>query len=415
MKTFLKLFATILLISNINISTTSAQDYPYDVRIYPFVRYDKNKIHFSNDSSGFVKIYQKLDSMIMLGKGHLNVVQLGASHTQADVFSNQMRYRMQTFHPGLVGARGFVFPYRMTKSNNPSNYSVEYSGFWTTCRNIEYKKNDILGLGGVSATTLNSDAKLKVVMNPTNLIRYDCNRVLIFAEPAATQQFEIIPDVCMGNYTVKKDSLNGIIEYNFDRYSVDASFHLERTDSTQDHFTFYGMSLENDNPGITYHAIGINGARIPSWTRCSYFSRQLTALKPDWIVIYLGVNDGNTTKFSQDVYYNNYVSLLNDILYYNPGVQFTLIVPNDYFLLRRHPNPAVQLEQNAIEKLVNRYNCSMYSIYDVMGGLGSCLDWLKFGLMATDKVHFSIPGYTFTGNLFFNAFLQTYDNYLEKK
>ena len=57
MKTFLKLFATLLLISNINISTTSAQDYPYDVRIYPFVRYDKNKMHFSKDSSGFVKIY----------------------------------------------------------------------------------------------------------------------------------------------------------------------------------------------------------------------------------------------------------------------------------------------------------------------------------------------------------------------
>ncbi|MBR4214801.1 MAG: hypothetical protein IKR94_05745 [Bacteroidales bacterium] len=414
MKTLFKLFAAALVISNVNISTLSAQDYPYDITTYPFVRYDKNKIHFSKDSSGFVPIYQKLDSMIMYGKGHLNIVQLGASHTQADVFSNQVRYRLQTFHPGLVGARGFVFPYRMTKSNNPSNYSVEYSGFWTTCRNIEYKKNDLLGLGGVSATTLNPNSTLKVVMNPKNPIRYDLNRVLIFTEPGANQ-FEIVPDVCMGNYTVTKDPVNGIIEYNFDRYSVDASFHLQQTDSTQNHFTFYGMSLENDNPGITYHAIGINGARIPSWTRCSYFSRQLAALKPDMMVIYLGVNDGNTSKFSQDVYYNNYISLIEDIRYFNPKVQFVFIVPNDYFLLRRHPNPAVQLEQNAIEKLVNKYNASMYSIYDVMGGLGSCIEWLHHGLMAYDKVHFSIPGYTYTGNLFFNAFLRTYDNYLEKK
>ena len=407
-----KLFLSALIA--ITTFSAAAQDYPYDVTQYPFVRYDLNKIHFSKDSSGFNTIYQKLDSMILFGKGNLTVVQLGASHTQADVFSNQVRYRLQTIHPGLIGARGFVFPYRMTKSNNPSNYSVEYSGFWTSCRNIEYKKNDILGLGGVSATTLTPTATLKVVMNPKNPIRYDCNRVLIFTEPACTKLFEIVPDLCMGPYTVTKDFENGIIEYKFSQYSVDASFHLAQTDTTQDHFTFYGMSLENDNPGITYHAIGINGARIPSWIRCSYFSRQLTALHPDLVVIYLGVNDGNTTKFSQDVYYSNYVSLLDDIRRNNPKVQFILIVANDYYLLRKHPNPAVQLEQNAIMQLVNKYNCAMYSIYDVMGGFGSCITWLKYGLMASDKVHFSVPGYTFTGNLFFNAFLRTYDNYLEK-
>ena len=162
-----KLFFLALL--TITAFTAAAQDYPYDITQYPFVRYDLNKIHFSKDSSGFTPIYQKMDSLIMYGKGKLTVVQLGASHTQADIFSNQMRYRLQTFHPGLVGARGFVFPFRMTKSNNPSNYSVEYSGFWTTCRNIEYKKNDILGLGGVSATTLTPNATLKVVLNPQNL------------------------------------------------------------------------------------------------------------------------------------------------------------------------------------------------------------------------------------------------------
>lgn len=394
--------------------TAAAQDYPYDVTQYPFVRYDLNKIHFSKDSTGFNRIYQKLDTLIKFGKGKLTVVQLGASHTQADVFSNQVRYRLQTFHPGLVGARGFVFPYRMTKSNNPSNYSVEYSGFWTTCRNIEYKKNDILGLGGVSATTLTPNATLKVVMNPKNPIRYDCNRVLVFTEPASSSLFDIVPDACMGSYTVSRDFENGIIDFQFDRYSVDPSFHLAKTDSTQNHFTFYGMSLENDNPGITYHAIGINGARIPSWTRCSYFSRQLTALNPDLVVIYLGVNDGNTTHFTQDGYYSSYVSLLEDIRSHNPNVQFILIVPNDYFLLRRHPNPNVQLEQNAIMQLVNRYNCAMFSIYDVMGGLGSCLTWMRYGLIASDKVHFTVAGYTFTGNLFFNAFLRTYDNYLEK-
>ncbi|MBR2887794.1 MAG: hypothetical protein IKB95_06175, partial [Bacteroidales bacterium] len=51
--------------------TAAAQDYPYDVTQYPFVRYDLNKIHFSKDSTGFNRIYQKLDTLIKFGKGKL--------------------------------------------------------------------------------------------------------------------------------------------------------------------------------------------------------------------------------------------------------------------------------------------------------------------------------------------------------
>ena len=66
-----KLFLSALLA--ITTLSAVAQDYPYDVTQYPFVRYDLNKIHFSKDSSGFNTIYQKLDSMILLGKGKLTV------------------------------------------------------------------------------------------------------------------------------------------------------------------------------------------------------------------------------------------------------------------------------------------------------------------------------------------------------
>ena len=108
-------------------ATVSAQDYPYDIDFYDFADYSKAKITFDKDSSSFRKLHVKLDSMIRYGKSSLSIVQLGASHTQADIFSGQMRQRLQTLHPGLIGARGFLFPYKMTKTNNPTNYSIKYS------------------------------------------------------------------------------------------------------------------------------------------------------------------------------------------------------------------------------------------------------------------------------------------------
>ena len=391
-----------------------AQDYPYDITQYNFVDYTKCKIIFSKDSTKYTKIYDKLDSMIRYGKSSLSVVQIGASHTQADIFSNQMRYRMQTFHPGLIGGRGFVFPYKMCKTNNPTNYIVRYTGTWNTCRNVEWKRSCELGISGASATTTDPNASIIVSMSPNNKIQYDFNTVKIFTAPHANM-YDIVPTINMGMYDVSRIDSLGYIEFKFKNYQSIASFQLQKTDELQNSFTLYGISLENDNPGITYSAIGINGASLGSWLGCEHFARQVKLLQPDWFVIFLGVNDGNSYSFSPDVFYNNYDNFLSRILQQCPNALFTFIVPNDYYLYRKRPNPAVAKEQEEMLRLVNKYGASMFSIYDCMGGLGMSRVWVEKGLMAYDKVHMTATGYTFCADMFFNAFLKTFDNYLQNK
>lgn len=392
----------------------SAQDYPYDVTQYPFVDYSKSRLIFGKDSSRFNRLYTKMDSMIIYGKSSMSVVQIGASHTQADIFSNQMRYRLQKFHPGLVGARGFVFPYKMCKSNNPSNYVIKYSGIWTTCRNVEWKRTCELGISGASATTHDSTASFIISMNPKNPIAYDFNVLKVFTAPRlGMYDIEPIPD--MGPYTVQRDTARGCITFTFRKYQTVASLRLRKTDPLQSEFTLYGFSLENDNPGITYHAIGINGASLRSWNGCQHFATQLKCLNPDWIVVFLGVNDGNSVNFDPQQFYNYYDVFMQNILRECPDVVFTLIVPNDYYLLRRRPNPAVAKEQEQMVRLAEKYGASVFSIYDVMGGLGMSDVWVRNGLMAYDKIHMTGAGYNFSANLFFNAFLRSYDNYLQNK
>ena len=411
-----KILLLLLIFNLLKIGKSFSQDYPYDITQYNFVNYNQNKLIFSNDSTKFEKIFQKIDSMINYGKGNLNVVQLGASHTQADIFSGRMRYRLQTFHPGMIGSRGFIFPYKMTKSNNPSNYSISYTGFWTTCRNIEWKRACQLGLAGISATTYDANATLSIKMNPSNVVKYDFNIVKIITRPYSEEFYDIVPEVNCGGYTVKRIDSLGLTEFKFEKYLKSVSFHLEKTIDTQKEFTLYGISLENDNPsGVTYSAIGVNGASIKSWLACEHFASQLKLLNPDWIVVFLGVNDGNTSNFSQENFYSNYVMLLDRIKNNCPNVNFTFIVPNDFYLFRKRPNPAVAKEEEAIKQLTTKYNASMWSLYDMMGGFGSSLTWVNKGLMAGDKVHLTATGYNFSADMFFNAFLRAYDNYLEKK
>jgi lysophospholipase L1-like esterase len=392
----------------------AAQDYPYDLPFYNFVDYSKAKIVFSSDSSSFEKIHVKLDSMIRFGKSSLHIVQVGASHTQADIFSNQVRMRLQTFHPGLIGARGFVFPYRMTKTNNPTNYSVKYSGTWTTCRNVEYRKTCDLGISGVSATTTDPNASLAISMNPANPIAYDFNEVKIFTAPYINM-YDIVPAGEMGAYTVTRNDTLGCIDFKFERYQSVASFRLMKNREDQKSFTLYGFSLENDNPGITYSAIGINGASLISWLRCQHFARQVQMLQPDWFLFLLGTNDGYVQNFNPERFYSGYVELVSRVKQYCPDAVITFVVPNDCYLFRKRPNPATEEQEKQVLRLVEKYHESMFSVYDCMGGFGSSKVWMEHGLMAGDRVHMSVAGYKLCADMFFNGFLRTFDNYLDKK
>ena len=48
-----------------------------------------------------------------------------------------------------------------------------------------------------------------------------------------------------------------------------------------------------------------------------------------------------------------------------------------------------------------------------MGGLNSILVWQRFGLAKRDRIHFTGKGYLLQGDLFFNAFLKSYDHYID--
>ncbi len=388
-----------------------AQDYPYNIEYRDFVRYDLNKIEFYKDSSAYINLYQKFDDLIFRGEGQINVVHFGGSHVQAGALPGRFSERLQTMHPGLVGSRGFVFPYNLTRTNVPRNYYIRHTGTWTSCRNVEYKKKCTLGVSGLSTTTTSTASSLNIYLRPDSYLPYTFNRVRVLHDVSASSFRLNIQNV--ENEIIEVNTEQGYTLYQLKSEANFLEITFSKTDSLQNQFTLYGISLETDQPGITYHGIGVNGSTIPAFLRCDLLENQLKALRPDWIIMTLGTNDAYSKKFNPEYYYTNYDSLITRIKTILPNVPILLTVPNDSYLYKRYVNQNTQLVSEQIKKLSAKHNLASWDFYNIMGGLNSVTLWHKDGLTANDKLHFSKAGYFLQADLLFNAFLKSYDNYTE--
>jgi len=133
---------------------------------YPFVNWDRNELHFPGDSSRFVHLFGRMDSMLNGRRDHLHFFHIGGSHIQADIYSHRIRTCLQNLGPGCNGSRGFVFPYSMARTNNPGNFSVRYTGKWEGLRCSIYSDSIAWGLSGISAFTRDSTNEFTLASPP---------------------------------------------------------------------------------------------------------------------------------------------------------------------------------------------------------------------------------------------------------
>ena len=392
-------------------SHSQSNGYPYDIPEYDFIHYNLNRFQFPGDSLAYMRFLEKYSKLIGRGEGQPSVVHIGGSHLQADIYSDRIRSRFQTFEQGNNGGRGFIFTYSVAGTNNPSNFSVSYTGRWESCRNVERNKTCILGLAGISVTTADTASRITISFPEQNVISYDFNRIRIFYLDDSLSYDCSISTAAATRYVEKKQ---GIATWYLDSHTDSLVLNLVKRDSLQQRFTLLGISLETEDPGMIYHAVGVNGAKIPSFLRCSLLTEHLAALAPDMVVLSIGTNDAYTRYFNAETYRQNYDTLIRRIRNALPEATILLTVPNDSYLYRRYTNKNTETMRDVILELGEELDCGVWDFYSVMGGLNSIVVWQRFGLARSDRIHFTRHGYELIGDLFFNAFLKSYDNYIDQ-
>lgn len=179
-------------------------------------------------------------------------------------------------------------------------------------------------------------------------------------------------------------------------------------------FALNGLILENDNVGITYSSIGVNGAKSSDFNKFPLFFEQLPALEADLYVISLGTNE-SFDKQDIPTYFGNLKTMIDGIKLKCPEASILVTTPPPSVLHGKSQNIYIEKYAEKIIEMAANENYAVWNLLDVFGGNKNIIMNSRMGLMARDKVHYSNTGYDKQGELFFDAFIQSYELYKSEK
>ena len=363
---------------------------------------------FSEKSTNWFYLYTEIQKMITKKDRKLNFYHIGGSHIQADIYTHDFRTFLQSNWPGLNGERGLVFPFGLASTNNPSNYNFSSPNNWTGFRSVSARPEDLeYGLTGAaikcadSLIVVNFKHMRSLVKPPFNRLRIYHNTGEFFYDMNFGSQELLVTD------TYHHADL-GYSEIRFSDKMDSLDIQFIRTCNIASALEIYGFEFLNDLPGITYNAIGINGAGLYTYLGNDHFLRDLKIHPPDFFAFSLGTNDAYTSyeNFNPQKYKENLEEMIKLVLTVNPKCAILLTVPNDCLLNKKHINKNTERQREVIYQLAAKYEQAVWDFYGIMGELGSSKSWKENGLMQTDYVHFTAGGYHIKGSLLIDAFLK---------
>ncbi|MBO4599789.1 MAG: hypothetical protein J5641_03520, partial [Bacteroidales bacterium] len=295
---------------------------------YPFLRTEANQLRYDSTSTTMQAFLQKFYRLRTSGQGNVSIMHIGGSHVQAGTFPHRIRTNLLTAYPTLIRGRGLVFPYSAAaKCNNPSDYKVHCPEKVTLTRNVYKQPEYPLGLCGIAVTAHDVPTHVQILNNEKG-IDYAVSRIVVLGHSPNG----IIPSLRYGSQGDTPpsyiDSANHRYVFNL-RHEVD-SIEIVLPCQEGEQFTLTGILLDSRHPGITYHSIGVNGAAVPDYLKCSLTS-DLRLIRPDLVIFGIGINDAHTTDFDSVAFKENYLRLCDSIRSVNPQCAFIFITNNDCY------------------------------------------------------------------------------------
>lgn len=378
-------------------------------KFYPCIFYEYNVIEPATEY-GLNNFFAKLDRYLKKRKGKINIVHIGDSHIQADYLTHSARKRFQ--HTFGNGGRGFIFPHKLARVNNAYTVSIAGQGVWTNHKSITLSDHGMYGITGVSLKTADSSAM--IYMNPNKLrdMNYEFTRMKLFYEQSENSFGLDFMENYPGDTDFDEIPLSdGISQIYFDQPKDSLWLMLDKSGDFQREFQLYGMSLENNYPGLIYHGIGLNGAYARSYLRNQYFESQLKALQADLVILSLGTNDGfmSESKFCIQCFKENYKTLLSRIRSAAPQASILITTPGDNFIRAKIHNANMRKITEALYEIAPEFDAALWDFNKVMGGEYSIRKWNSHGLAQKDLVHFTEEGYNQIGYLLFESIMKSYE------
>lgn len=383
----------------------------------PYVDFEKNQFRFyTEDSKNFRHLYSLFNKLEEGGDTCVHIYHIGGSHLQADIYSNVVREFFHQHYSESGGERGWVFPFNLAGSNSPSNYRFTSPNSWKGYRSVAQKPEASgidYGLMGYLITSPDSVINLNFTYNRTSS-KPSFNKIRIFHNIGEFPYWMNFGADEVLIREVKHDPSTGCTDIWFTDPIDSLDLQFSRAFEIAPELEIYGFVLMNDDPGVSYSSIGVNGAGLYTYLANKRFEDQLKTYPPDLFIYSVGTNDGNVpySDFDPQVYKRNLEKMMQIALRANPDCALLLTVPNDSYYRRRYLNKNIAREREVIVELAVKYEMAVWDFYGIMGELGSSKTWKNRQLMTSDLVHFTREGYLLKGALLQDAF-QKYFNQMK--
>lgn len=380
----------------------------------PCVHVDRAGLHFPGSRDAQDHFYGLLDSL-MAGSGRsVNIWHVGGSHVQAGHFSYRLQERLTTMADSLKGERGFIFPYRIAKTNSDKSFRTSFTGEWLSAMAASTHKdlNPRFGIMGIAAQTSDSLATVGIGLNISadTLWRFNRFRILGYASSPDVRPY-LVSGTDTLDFVIDTETQSYLFDLPAETDTVTIGFHIPQGQS----FTLTGTEPISGRKGINYYCSGVNGARLTTWLeQCPDLPRDLQLVKPDLAIFAVGINDSacKAVDFKPEVFKENYRRLIRLIREQSPDCAFIFITNNDSYryisrgMTYNHNGPTVQ---KAMFELAKEYGAAVWDVFDIMGGKDSVIKWRDAGLVKSDRLHFTQEGYVLLGDMLYNALVDDYN------
>ena len=342
------------------------------------------------------------------GSSEVRILHFGDSHTAADLFTGNLRTLFQDrFGDGGAGFSLAGYPFKGYRIHGTQHQmSTGWSVLGTYLPDIG---DGMVGMGGVSLQTDHAGDWVSLDAPATSL------RVQYLIQPGGGDIGIYDGDNLLQNVSTAGDAFTGGV---FTTAVTPGEHHFEVRTLSDAPVRLLGFVTENAG-GITYEAMGINGAEASIFLRWNSAIQQtlMRDRTPSLIVLDYGTNEASDRNWSEESYAVMFQNIILRCRQLAPGVPILVIGPPDRALrVGRHG----WAEFDGVDRIIaaqrevcRKMGCAFWDQRKRMGGFGAMQDWTAIGWAQPDHTHFTVEGYTELAAALFSDIVRQYTAYAE--
>lgn len=340
----------------------------------------------------------------------VHILQLGDSHTAADVFSGQLRARFQgRFGDGGIG----LLPPGAFNGIRQNTVRISAKNQWDLS-STRSSGAALLPIGGYAALPNVDEASLTVSSRNEDMLSY---RLSLLYQASRENRVQLGDGKSLflnssgSDWVLSKPVSNIYLP-------------LEITLKNRADFSLGGLYLTaSGNSGVIYSASGVNGATQMDWDKWApSWPKSLQALAPDMVVLAYGSNEATHPKLDLADYRATLTRNIQTVRQALPDAVILLLGAPDSMRANKAGKNRAQINcrtqqpvnlSNVIEiqrAVARKEKTLFWGWQDYMGGVCSMQKWNRAGLARDDLVHFTAEGYKNSANALYQA-LQALGNF----